>query len=123
LGLLQPATCGSEVTKQLEVGCHASSSGDVSMQVADASLVARNRSELWRKASLNGHPFDSQNRRTSTEGRQFQHAHREFSGEFPLAQAFPHSGLWKGCGRSVQRRGTAFGSLQMRLMYHKFHTG
>ena len=72
--LLQPEARRSEVAQQLEIGRDAAADRDVSLQVADARVAAGNRAKLRRKASLDGHPLDSQGRRPAQEGRGFQHA-------------------------------------------------
>ena len=66
-----------EVPQQLQVGRDAAPGRDVSLQVADARVAARNRPQLRRQASLDGDSLDQEGRRDAQEERRFRQAGRQ----------------------------------------------
>ena len=74
--LLPPQAARVEVAQQLEVGGDAAPGRDVSLQVADARLTARDRPQFWRQASLDGDSLDQESRRNAEEEWRFRQAGR-----------------------------------------------
>ena len=56
-------------------------------KVADERVAARDRSELWRQAPLDGHPLHQKDRSGPAAGRRFQQPHQQPDGVFSLALA------------------------------------
>src|SRR5439155_22044702 len=99
--LLQLENDRFEVAEQLQAGRQAATDRDVSVQVVDARVAARDRAKLRRQASFDRHSLDSKGGRASKKRWRFQHLDRQFSGGIPVKITFSTETLAQGCGWSV----------------------
>src|SRR5262249_5842529 len=90
--LLQFEARRAQIAEQLKVGCDAATDRDVFVQIAYARIAARDRSQLWRQASLDRDSLDSEGRGAAQARSGFPQPHQQLSRGVSLAKtAFPQS--------------------------------
>src|SRR5262249_40604187 len=121
--LLQFETRRAQIAKQLKIGCDASTDRNVSVQIAYARIAARDRSQLWRQASFDRDPLDSESRGLAQARYGFQQPHQQLPRGVSLAKtAFPQSKLTV----AEEKMWVRTGHLEVwktRLLKHLFSTG